>query len=407
MALYNDGRGEALYIGGSFSSAGGLTTRGIARYSRAGQWGAVGGGCYSTNTNYFVAALATHDFAGVRELVSGGGFATAGNVAGTANLASWNGTRWRPLGAPDGAVWSILSYNGMLYAAGGFQNIGGVAASGIAVYNGTSWSPLGAGMSGGFSPCTFVIKVFNDGSGEKLYAGGRFGSMGGINGLVARWNGSAWQTVGRGVIGSNTFSGIESMTVFNDGSGNALYVGGYDIRPVGGITRNVAKWNGTAWTTVGQYLGGRTTALAVFDDGSGPALFAAGTAQPDIAYVARLVGTQWVTLSGGVGQDGGPPWPSAFGLLPWQGKLYVAGDFDYVGTNQTPAFGLAAWTSCTEACPADFNRDGFVDFFDYLGFVGCFEGEGCPPGATADFDGDGFVDFFDLSAFTAAFEEGC
>ena len=59
------------------------------------------------------------------------------------------------------------------------------------------------------------------------------------------------------------------------------------------------------------------------------------------------------------------------------------------------------------ACDADFDGDGFVDFFDFDAFVQCFEGDTCPPGRTADFDGDGFVDFFDLNAFVDAYETGC
>ena len=59
------------------------------------------------------------------------------------------------------------------------------------------------------------------------------------------------------------------------------------------------------------------------------------------------------------------------------------------------------------ACSADFNGDGFVDFFDYDAFVGCFESGACPPGASADFNADGFVDFFDYDAFVIAFEAGC
>ena len=58
-------------------------------------------------------------------------------------------------------------------------------------------------------------------------------------------------------------------------------------------------------------------------------------------------------------------------------------------------------------CPADFNEDGFLDFFDYDGYVNCFESGACPPGQTADFNGDGFVDFFDYDAYVAAFEAGC
>jgi hypothetical protein len=58
-------------------------------------------------------------------------------------------------------------------------------------------------------------------------------------------------------------------------------------------------------------------------------------------------------------------------------------------------------------CSADFNGDGFLDFFDYADYVGCFEVGACASGSTADFNGDGFVDFFDYSDFVAAFEAGC
>jgi hypothetical protein len=57
-------------------------------------------------------------------------------------------------------------------------------------------------------------------------------------------------------------------------------------------------------------------------------------------------------------------------------------------------------------CPADFNGDGFLDFFDYDDYVACFEGFGAP-GCDADFNGDGFVDFFDYDDFVLAFETGC
>ena len=59
------------------------------------------------------------------------------------------------------------------------------------------------------------------------------------------------------------------------------------------------------------------------------------------------------------------------------------------------------------SCPADFNGDGFLDFFDYDAFVACFEGVGCAPGSSADFNCDGFVDFFDYDEFVSAFETGC
>ncbi len=59
------------------------------------------------------------------------------------------------------------------------------------------------------------------------------------------------------------------------------------------------------------------------------------------------------------------------------------------------------------SCPADYNGDGFVDFFDFDDFVLCFEGGACPPGKSADFNNDGFADFFDFDDFVLAFESGC
>jgi hypothetical protein len=59
-------------------------------------------------------------------------------------------------------------------------------------------------------------------------------------------------------------------------------------------------------------------------------------------------------------------------------------------------------------CNADWNCDGFLDFFDYDDYVETFEG-GTPPDcrSDADFNGDGFVDFFDYDDFVAFFESGC
>ncbi len=60
-------------------------------------------------------------------------------------------------------------------------------------------------------------------------------------------------------------------------------------------------------------------------------------------------------------------------------------------------------------CRADFNRDGALDFFDYLDFVDAFSlgdiGEyDFSPG---DFNRDGGVDFFDYLDYVDAFSAGC
>ncbi|QOJ00518.1 MAG: hypothetical protein HRU70_08455 [Phycisphaeraceae bacterium] len=82
--------------------------------------------------------------------------------------------------------------------------------------------------------------------------------------------------------------------------------------------------------------------------------------------------------------------------------LILQEQFDFAG-------GATWWDDLelTVACGADYNGDGFVDFFDFADFVDCFEGVFCPEGQSGDFNGDGFVDFFDFTDFVDAFEAGC
>jgi predicted esterase len=54
-------------------------------------------------------------------------------------------------------------------------------------------------------------------------------------------------------------------------------------------------------------------------------------------------------------------------------------------------------------CPADFNLDATVDFFDYLDFVAAFDAND----PSADFNRDGSIDFFDYLDFVALFDRPC
>jgi hypothetical protein len=54
-------------------------------------------------------------------------------------------------------------------------------------------------------------------------------------------------------------------------------------------------------------------------------------------------------------------------------------------------------------CPADFNTDGTLDFFDVLDFLDAFSNED----PRADLTGDGLFDFFDVQDYLEAFAAGC
>jgi hypothetical protein len=88
------------------------------------------------------------------------------------------------------------------------------------------------------------------------------------------------------------------------------------------------------------------------------------------------------------------------------GTSYVVVIGSYLTIAEGPGNVSISCVPVVPPCPADFNGDGFLDFFDYDDYVACFEGAGAP-GCDADFNGDGFVDFFDYDDFVAAFEVGC
>jgi hypothetical protein len=128
----------------------------------------------------------------------------------------------------------------------------------------------------GANPYIGALTVFDDGGGPALYAGGRFFSTGGptLNN-IAKWNGSSWTPLGSGTSGN--FSDVSDLAVFDDGSGSALYAAGR-FTVAGGVAANlIARWNGASWSALGSGLNDFVVhALTVFDDGSGPALFAGG-----------------------------------------------------------------------------------------------------------------------------------
>jgi RHS repeat-associated protein len=63
-----------------------------------------------------------------------------------------------------------------------------------------------------------------------------------------------------------------------------------------------------------------------------------------------------------------------------------------------------AYGKRVEVDAGDYNRDGFVDSFDYDDFMACYEDSICVGSRTADVTRDGFVDFFDYDAFVEAYD---
>ena len=84
----------------------------------------------------------------------GGSFTTAGGVSAN-NIAKWNGNSWSALGGGvDGSVLEVAINGSNIYVGGSFVTAGGVSANRIAKWNGSTWAALGSGVSGCSPLCT-------------------------------------------------------------------------------------------------------------------------------------------------------------------------------------------------------------------------------------------------------------
>ncbi|MFH0983157.1 MAG: hypothetical protein V2A79_16680 [Planctomycetota bacterium] len=251
---------------------------------------------------------------------------------------------------------------------------------------------------------------------------------------------------------------VYALTVFDDGTGPALYAGG-DFTTAGGVTASrIAKWNPGApgqWSALGSGMSSCVYALTVFDDGTGPALYAGGifTTAGGMAssYIAR-----WGCQTSPTDHDGdGIPdesdncpehynpsqadcdgdgtgdacQPGATDCnandIPDDCDL-AAGTSQDCNTNAVPdecdlaagasldCNGTAVPDECEAIGGGDFDADGGVNLDDYAAFEDCLAGPGVPPDpvlpqcvnvclAAFDSEGDNDVDLADFAVFQEAF----
>lgn len=292
LGIWDGGSGPALVVSGDLGIVGGVSVGNIAAWNGS-SWEGIGAGFNSTG---YAFAMAVHDDGSGMALYVGGTFITAGGVAAD-RIARWNGANWSFLGPGlQGIVRSLAVYDdgegSALYAGGDFITAGALTVNRIAKWDGATWSALGAGLS----ESVFSLVVHDDGTGAALYAAGEFTDAGGNPNAdrIAKWDGSSWTALGTG-LGND----VNVLAVFDDGSGPALFAGGAFVNAGGDVNADrIAKWTGSNWLALGSGLSNTVTTLAAFDDGSGPALHAGGE------FSGRMVkwnGATWSQLGLGVG----------------------------------------------------------------------------------------------------------
>lgn len=395
-AVFNDGAGAALYVGGHFVTAGGVPARNIARWNGL-SWAALPGGGLNEEPLEF----AVFDDGNGHALYAGGFFTGSEKGAPLNFIGKWDGRSWSPLGAGlNGIVAALTVFDDgtgpALYAGGLFTAAGGSQANAIAKWDGAEWSALGTGLfSTQGNTRVLDLIVFDDGNGPALYAGGIFDFAGNQPAnFIARWDGTSWSPLGAGLN-----SRAVALGVFDDGSGDALFAGG-NFTQAGGISaQGIAKWNGAGWFNIGS-ANGPVESIATFHDGAGEALFAGGSfdvigATP-ANFIARWDGATWSPLGGGVL---GIP----FAMTVFSGganpALAVGGNISSAGG--APVGEISLWSGCGRA--SDLNQDGDVNGVD-LAFLLAQWGECESPGGycNADLNLDGIINGVDLASLLSA-----
>lgn len=276
-------------------------------------------------------------------LICGNAACDSGNM--TANrVAKWNGSAWSMLGNGfDGSV-NGLAFNGTdLIAAGSFGEIcgnetcdsGNTIVNHIARWNGAAWTGLDNGVSDG----VYALKV----KGGIVYIGGSFTYICGnaacdsgnstVNN-IAKWDGSTWSGVGNG------FSDYVSAIAV---SGKKIYAGGHFKEICGNgacdsgnsNAHNIAVWNGTSWSAMGMGLSNDPNVIVT----SGSSVYIGGyfsgfcTDDPcfnnitSMNRITRWDGTSFQPVGNGLNF-------TVFDIVLSNGAVIASGGFDVACGNQ-------------------------------------------------------------------------
>lgn len=352
LQVFDDGTGSKLWVGGDFWGFGGAW---VGKWDGE-QWSSA---CCLPDAVY---SLAVYDSGQGPEIYAGYGV-----WSGFGSIVRWTGNGWVIVGGglgrndatPSGVI-AMAAYDSgsgsELYIGGSFYGSQSLASRGLIRWNGSSWNTVGSGLGAPVGQSVYAtdLTVYDDGSGPALYVAGSFTTAGGIaSPRIAKWNGTNWSSLGSGV--NNEVTG---MGVWDDGSGAKLYVSGTFTIAGGVPVSKVAIWDGGSWLAMAVPPIVSSAAILPFDDGRGPALFFSGAAMVDgmqSHQVSRWDGVQWSAL--GLGIEAPVYCMASYDDGSGHGPdLYIGGQFINVG-GYTPSRNIGRWYRCAgpidSVCPGD------------------------------------------------------
>jgi hypothetical protein len=322
-----------VYVGGRFTSISGVSALNIATWNGS-TWSALGAGC-----NDLVICLAFDSASNA--LYAGGFFTNAGGVV-VQHVARWQNGAWSALGdrgAADAPVWALtLASDGVLFVGGDGVYVQPIKKPGwpgtemghLSAWNPATaqWSDLGAGL---LANTVYALLLVED---RYLHVGGSFFFTRNFFGEVMEvWNYGVVDTKTKawGPMGYMRYAGVDGLSA--DGAGNIYAVGDFDqVQNV--VAHNVAMWNGSVWSALGEADSVDGPVLALASDGAGntyvgPISWAGvqkASRDPILpaTEVAKWNGSTWSTL------PPRPPYWYAGGVrsmaLDSTGVLYAGGD---------------------------------------------------------------------------------
>ncbi|MBN2148378.1 MAG: hypothetical protein JW726_13395 [Anaerolineales bacterium] len=301
--------GEHLYIGGSFSDAGGNPQADNVAHWDGSAWQALGAGLDGS----------------VIVMVAQGPYIYAGGDF-DGGIARWDGSAWSQLGnglGGDQKVRDIEVVGGDLYVGGDFENAGGDPnADNIARWDGSAWHAMGTGINGRVT----TVETH----GLLIYAGGYFEDNGGIDAAdyIVYWDGLGWWPLSAVPL-NDWVEHIQS-------DGQYIYASGWFTDVAGDPDADCyAIWYGGAWYPWIIGIGEETyisTFTVVGPDFYHSGLF--GTSGPG-GYIDHWDGTSWNGMGGGLNS-------SADQIVVVGPDVYVAGWFTQAGGN-AQAMGIARY----------------------------------------------------------------
>jgi len=243
------------------------------------------------------------------------------------SIANWDGNNWNALGAGIGAlslecgttkiVHDLVTYNNNLIVCGEFRMVNSDTVNHIARWDGMNWYSFGSGMD----KCVSALGVYHN----ELYVSGYFNIVDGnpIN-YMAKWDGTIWSSA------NYTAGTTYDLLVYKD----ELYTGDW-----GGLAKLDTITNEWVWVAIVKGINPIIQTLEVFNN----ELVVGGSFDTingiPAKNIAKFDGVNWSTLGTGTNADGGGGIVEALAVL--NGSLYAGGWFTEAGG--VPARYIARW----------------------------------------------------------------